>query len=155
EVEASKALETALTKAREAAKTHRLAGDRVVYKVIDEIGLNMEKAEKLASAKKAGEAEDIVRSTIEKGVHNGLLDENTINMMGYDYLGKENYPMALLVFRLNTVLYPKSANVFDSMGEAYMKSGDKANAILNYRKSLDMNPKNTNAAETLKKLGAM
>lgn len=155
EVEASKALETALPKAREAAKAHRLAGDRVVYKLIDETGLNMEKAEKLASEKKGAEADELVKSTIEKGVHNGLLDENTINMMGYDYLGKESYAMALSIFRLNTVLYPKSANVFDSMGEAYMKSGDKANAILNYRKSLDMNPKNTNAAETLKKLGAM
>jgi predicted negative regulator of RcsB-dependent stress response len=42
--------------------------------------------------------------------------------------------------------------VYDSLGEAYMKKGDKEKAIENYQKSLGLNPNNTNAREMLKKL---
>jgi len=48
--------------------------------------------------------------------------------------------------------YPQSANAFDSMGEAYMINDDKELAIQNYKKSLELNPNNTNAVEMLKKL---
>ena len=47
---------------------------------------------------------------------------------------------------------PKSANTYDSLGEAYMKSGDKEMAIASYKKSLKLNPGNNNAVDMLKKL---
>ncbi len=46
--------------------------------------------------------------------------------------------------------FPASANARDSLGEAYMNAGDRARAIENYEKSLNLNPKNTNAVEKLK-----
>ena len=46
-------------------------------------------------------------------------------------------------------------NVYDSLGEAYMKTGQKELAIKNYEKSLELNPKNDNGKEMLKKLGEM
>jgi cytochrome c-type biogenesis protein CcmH/NrfG len=48
--------------------------------------------------------------------------------------------------------YPQSGNVYDSLGEAYMKAGQKELAIQNYEKSLQLEPKNENAIEMLKKL---
>ena len=59
---------------------------------------------------------------------------------------------ALEVFKMNVELYPCSANVYDSLGEAYMNIGDTANAIKNYKRSLELNPENTNAVEMLKRL---
>jgi Tfp pilus assembly protein PilF len=44
------------------------------------------------------------------------------------------------------------ANVYDSLGEAYLKQGEKALAVENYKKSLDLNPQNENARDVLKKL---
>jgi cytochrome c-type biogenesis protein CcmH/NrfG len=38
------------------------------------------------------------------------------------------------------------------LGEAYMKTGQKALAIANYEKSLELNPKNQNGVDMLKKL---
>jgi Flp pilus assembly protein TadD len=61
-------------------------------------------------------------------------------------------PDSIRVFQLNVELHPDSWNVYDSLGEAYMDNGDKEMAIQNYKKSVDLNPKNTNGAETLKKL---
>ena len=49
-------------------------------------------------------------------------------------------------------MFPDSSNVYDSLGEAYMKNGDKEPAIANYKKSLELNPKNENGAAMLKKL---
>jgi len=44
--------------------------------------------------------------------------------------------------------------VYDSLGEAYMKADKKDLAIANYEKSLQLDPKNQNAVEQLKKLRA-
>jgi hypothetical protein len=48
--------------------------------------------------------------------------------------------------------YPNSANVYDSLGEAYFLSGNTPEAIQNYEKSLTLDPANTSAAMMLKKL---
>ncbi|HEY4617190.1 MAG TPA: tetratricopeptide repeat protein [Flavobacterium sp.] len=53
---------------------------------------------------------------------------------------------------MNTFAYPNSANVFDSLGEAYMNKGDKTLAIKNYEKSLELNPNNGNAKDMLTEL---
>nr|WP_262890950.1 tetratricopeptide repeat protein [Hymenobacter luteus] len=56
------------------------------------------------------------------------------------------------IFKLNTVLHPQSGNAFDSLAEAYLTSGNKELAKANYKKSVELNPKNTNAVEVLKTL---
>jgi cytochrome c-type biogenesis protein CcmH/NrfG len=56
------------------------------------------------------------------------------------------------MFKINVADYPKSANAYDSLGEAYMVDGNKSAAIENYKKSLELDPNNGNAREMLKKL---
>jgi tetratricopeptide (TPR) repeat protein len=79
-------------------------------------------------------------------------DENEVNALGYRLLGAGKMRDAIEIFKLNVKLYPKSANVYDSLGEAYMNSGDSKKAIKNYQKSLEFNPENSNAREMLKRL---
>lgn len=62
---------------------------------------------------------------------------------------------AFRIFELNVELHPDSANTYDSLGEAYMAAGDKAQAVKNYEKSLALNPQNTNPTAMLKKLHEM
>ena len=64
----------------------------------------------------------------------------------------EQFAKAIEVFRLNLEVFPESFNVYDSYAEALMKSGDIENAIVNYKKSLALNPDNNNAREMLKRL---
>ena len=59
---------------------------------------------------------------------------------------------ALEIFKLNVFLYPNSANVYDSVAEAYAVDGNRELAITNYKRSLELDPQNTNAAQQLKKL---
>lgn len=79
-------------------------------------------------------------------------EEGELNGMGYQLLGMKEIKAAIEVFKLNVELYPKSFNVYDSLGEAYMVNGDIELAIDNYKKSLELNPGNTNAVEKLKEL---
>lgn len=59
---------------------------------------------------------------------------------------------AVEVFKLNVEAYPQGFNTYDSLGEAYMNINERELAIRNFKKSLELNPKNTNAIEMLKKL---
>jgi tetratricopeptide (TPR) repeat protein len=79
-------------------------------------------------------------------------DEGEFNAMGYRRMGAGKTNDAIEIFKLNVELYPKSADVYDSLAEAYMNHGDNANAIKYYRKSLEINPSNNNAKEILKRL---
>ncbi|PYQ28096.1 MAG: serine hydrolase [Acidobacteria bacterium] len=80
--------------------------------------------------------------------------EPEINRLGYTLLQRGRVTDAVDVFRLNVEEHPESANVYDSLGEAYAAHGDRELAIANYKKSLELNPKNTNAADALKRLEA-
>lgn len=81
-----------------------------------------------------------------------LVREVTINRLGYTLLNLKKTPEAIKVFQLGIEFYPQSANVYDSLGEAFMKNGMKQEAIKSYRRSLELNPNNGNAVKTLKKL---
>lgn len=78
--------------------------------------------------------------------------ENELNDLGYGLLNASKIKEAIEILKLNVEIFPQSANVYDSLGEAYMRDGDKEQALVNYQKSADLNPNNTNAIEMLKKL---
>jgi len=61
--------------------------------------------------------------------------ENVINMLGYMYLQKEDTENAIKTFNENVKRYPKSDNVYDSLGEAYEKNNQLDLAEVNYEKA--------------------
>jgi tetratricopeptide (TPR) repeat protein len=84
--------------------------------------------------------------------------EVELNLYGYQLLNQQETDKAIDIFILNTKRHPESANVWDSLGEAYVTKGDKDKAIANFKKSLSLNPPaNTkaNSEKFLKQLGAM
>ncbi|ASW73992.1 hypothetical protein CJF12_06580 [Chryseobacterium piperi] len=83
---------------------------------------------------------------------NEQLSEGSINGTGYALLRQKDITKAIDVFRVNTLLYPKSDNVYDSLGEDYLKAGQKDKAKQNYQKVLELNPKHEGAAKVLKTL---
>ncbi|WP_075351959.1 dienelactone hydrolase family protein [Algoriphagus marinus] len=81
------------------------------------------------------------------------LPEGKLNYLGLQLLyNRETTPKSIRVFEFATQIYPTSANLFDSLGEAYLYQGDTSMSIVNYQKSLDLNPQNENAATVLKRL---
>ncbi len=80
------------------------------------------------------------------------LSEEEINRLGYQSLQQKKRKEAIEIFKLNVAEFPKSWNVYDSLGEAYLDDGQTALAIDNYEKSVVLNPRNTAGAEIVKKL---
>ena len=79
--------------------------------------------------------------------------ESDMNLLGYYLLYDENkVDAAIKIFELNTKAYPTSSNVFDSLGEAYLKKGDKNSALKSYQRALEIDPPNLHAANMLKKI---
>jgi uncharacterized membrane protein len=81
-------------------------------------------------------------------------DEDELNSLGYELIQARRFGDAIRILQLNVEAYPKSSNVYDSLGEAYMDDGKKSEAIANYRRSLAINPKNRNAVSMLQRLNS-
>jgi CubicO group peptidase (beta-lactamase class C family) len=82
----------------------------------------------------------------------GFDQEFPLDVIGYYLMSKNRLDDAITVFEYNTILFPSSGNVFNSLAEAYYKKGDKTNALLNYKHSLKLDPANENAKGIIKEL---
>lgn len=81
------------------------------------------------------------------------LNEADINQMGYNLISVGKIKEAIALMNINVIQFPRSANAWDSRGEAYMRNGEKAQAILDYKKSLELDPFSMNAIRKLNELG--
>ena len=110
------------------------------------------KAGLLKETGKADESEKLMKEAL------ALANENELNNYGYQLLGLNNFDKAIEVLDLVTTRFPKSANAWDSLGEAYALKGDKESAIKHFKKSLTLNPPagtKANSEKYLKQFGAM
>ena len=80
--------------------------------------------------------------------------EGSLNVFGYTLLEDKDTAGAIKVFQLNAETFPESSNVWDSLGEGYLKAGDLKKAQENYEKALSLDPANQSAKEALKKLNS-
>ena len=92
------------------------------------------------------------REIVKKNSADASVAQGRLNAMGYAFLADHKTAQAIALFRLNVELYPGEADVYDSLGEAYLQNGEKALALQFYEKTLAMNPGNANAAKIVKEL---
>jgi len=78
--------------------------------------------------------------------------EAELNRLGYQLLRSGKPREAIEIFKLNVESHPQGFNTYDSLAEAYMSINERDLAIQNYKKSLELNPNNTNAGEMVKRL---
>jgi tetratricopeptide (TPR) repeat protein len=78
--------------------------------------------------------------------------ESECNTLGYYLMRNSRTADAILFFELNAERFPGSGNVFDSLGEAWLKAGNKEKALAAYKKALALNPDNKGAADIVKQL---
>ncbi len=79
-------------------------------------------------------------------------DEGMINGMGYQLMEMDKMDMASQFFKMNIEYYPKSFNVYDSLGDYYLATDDKANAKTSFEKALAIkeNPESRQKLDQLK-----
>jgi CubicO group peptidase (beta-lactamase class C family) len=79
-------------------------------------------------------------------------NESMLNSVGYYLLNKKRVDDAILIFDYNVKLFPISGNLYDSLGEAYYNKGDKANALVNYKRAYELDPTNDAAKRIITEL---
>ena len=89
-----------------------------------------------------GRAVKLYHESRARDTQQPIFSENFLNQLGYRLINQNRLTQAIEIFKLNVEAYPASANVYDSLAEAYMLSGNKEMAIKFYEKSIELNPNN-------------
>lgn len=84
--------------------------------------------------------------------HRFIQTEGPMNRLGYALLQNKRPADALEVFKLNAESFPRSANVFDSLGDGYQAVGNRDLAIQSYEKALAIDPNFSSSRESLNRL---
>jgi hypothetical protein len=96
--------------------------------------------------------EDHYRKLSERLNYTVIPPEALMNQVGYQLMGQGKMEEAVAAFKLNAERYPGSANVYDSLAEAYERGGKLDLALPNYEKAhalaVQTNDPNTNVFKT-------
>jgi len=78
--------------------------------------------------------------------------EAEINELGYTYLANKKIDEAIFIFKINVEYFPENWNCYDSLGEAYVNAEKLELAIINYEKSIELNPDNVGGKKVLERI---
>ena len=78
--------------------------------------------------------------------------ELELNALGYELLRQGRHGAAISVLQLNAADHPGSSNAYDSLGEAYLESGRRGEAVQCYERALALDPANEGARQMLEKI---
>ncbi|MCS3870062.1 CubicO group peptidase (beta-lactamase class C family) [Chryseobacterium ginsenosidimutans] len=78
--------------------------------------------------------------------------ESTLNNIGYILMRNSRIDEAVKVFELNVKEHPQSGGAFDSLGEGYLSAKNYKLALENYKKSIELDPQNTNGVNMINKI---
>ena len=116
----------------------RRAEPSSILKVIDSPGGAEKVTQQLAAAR-------------QKDSNAKLFDEGLVNEIGYEHLQEGDTKGAIAILKLNVSAFPKSANAYDSLSDAYLADGQKDLARTNAKKALEILPADTTISEEYRK----
>lgn len=93
--------------------------------------------------------ENAYRAAPTEGADAYDVSEGALNSLGYSLLRKGYKTPAIRVFEWNVAAHPQSANVHDSLGEAYLGVGRRDDARRSYQSALRLDPSSTSAKAAL------
>ena len=79
-------------------------------------------------------------------------NSNELKKLGYDLLTSKKINQSIEIFKLVISEFPENSKLYDSLAEVYYTDKQYELALLNYKKSLELNSKNTNAKEMINKI---
>ncbi len=122
------------------------------FKKKKDIPMNFQDFNELAAIQNNENLNELYKSILKK---NPLIElsEGNLNNVGLQLVfNPQTTTQGIEVFLFATSMYPNSANLFDSLAEAYLFKGNKDKAIENFKKSLKLDSQNQNAIDRLKQL---
>ena len=106
--------------------------------------------------------EDILKDSIRYAYVTNTLFANDIRLIrtfsdkvyeiGNSWIDKENYGAAINVFKINVKLSPDSWVAYETLADAYLKNKQNEPALINYEKSVALNPDNLDGKQQIEQL---
>lgn len=75
-----------------------------------------------------------------------------LHSYGLIHLALKETEKAILIFRLNTLLYPAEPEMWNGLAQAYLQKEDTTAALEQYRKAISLQPTNETAAKMIQQL---
>lgn len=139
-VKEGQALNVALDRAAGAGRTYRSGKDRKSVDAFWDLANHLQNTD---------EAPDSLLADL---LAKSLIEEWTINKLGYFYMSEKQPEKALNLFLFNTRRFSDSVNAWDSLAEFYADTGDTTRSVENYQRVLHIDPDNQHAKYMLNKL---
>jgi dienelactone hydrolase len=98
----------------------------------------------------AAKVSDMLAAARKQDANAKLFPEDVVNVIGYQQMLAGDTKTATEVLRLNAEAYPNSANVYDSLSDAYIAAGQKDLALANAKRALDMLKTDTTTPQRLR-----
>ena len=86
----------------------------------------------------------------QRGGRAPLFTEGALNQLGYFHLQEGRAADAVRLFRLNTLVFPASANTYDSLADAYLANDQRELALRMSERALELLPKDPSSEEQKK-----
>ncbi|MFI5371421.1 MAG: hypothetical protein ACHQ52_07660 [Candidatus Eisenbacteria bacterium] len=138
------------------SKSYRDGIDPAIATVLhpDTAATVSEVIERALAAGDTAAAERALQAARDKTVNRFHSIERDVNAIGYRLLAAGQTMRAIEVLRMNTRAYPRSANTFDSLGEALLAAGWHDAAVAAYQRALEVEPGFPPSLGALRRLGA-
>ena len=137
------------------AKSYRSGSDPALVAILspDSSAAVIETMARALAAGDSAAAERALQAARERVANRFRSFEREVNALGYQLVADGRPERAIQAFRINTRAYPRSANTFDSLGEALLNSGYRDAAIAAWRQALEVEPGFPPSARALERLG--
>jgi CubicO group peptidase (beta-lactamase class C family) len=106
----------------------------------------------VAAIDKHGAAHTLAGFDTLRAAHPAPSGPDELNNFAFQYVASGRLADAIAVLEMNLTRFPQDGNTHDSLGEIYLMAGDRTQAAMHYRRAFELDPKNTNAADALRKL---
>jgi len=97
----------------------------------------------------------VVNSLLANDIRLIRMFSNRVSEIANSFMDKENYNAAIQVFKVYAKLSPDSWVAYEALADAYMKNKQNKLAILNYEKSVDLNPDNMDGKQQIERIKKM
>jgi tetratricopeptide (TPR) repeat protein len=151
-VPAASALEAALVEARKAAEAFGKTKDAGLTAAVDDMQALADEAARLYREGKDREAAAALDALWGRVRAAGLASEFFMMVFAYNFQAPEDERMLFAILEKNVVLFPRSFTAFELLASVYASRGKTDRAIEYFRKVLELDPGNRNAAKMIKEL---
>ena len=154
-VPAAAALDAAVVEAKKAAEAYGRSRDAGLKKAVEEMQTLADNAAGLYREGKDQAADAALDSLFNIARRAGMISEFFVYVFAYNFQSPRDEQMYFAILKKSVEFFPESFTAYELLASVYASKGNKELALRYFRKVLELDPGNHNAAKMIKELGGL